>query len=320
MNIIESIETLYSNLKFRDKNKFLERIRFYAAARYLTRRFANWWFPIYFCLTRRNSNYKLVTTARTQKIIVSLTSFPKRIDTLWMVIETMLRQSVKPDMIILWLSKNQFQGIDSLPKSLTGLCDRGLTIRFVEGDIRSHKKYYYTLMEYTNDILITIDDDIFYSPLLIEKLINGSRKYPGSIMAKYAYKIKWEADGQVCNYKQWEKISQPCEPSFDYFFGTGGGTIFPPGTLYEDITNIDLALKLCPLADDVYVNSMARVAGSKIGVIDQNFTFIPFLIENNETLADTNFTLDENDVQIKAVKDYYQQQKNINIYQKQWKG
>ena len=34
---------------------------------------------------------------REQKIIVSLTTFPKRIDSVWITIETLLRQTVKPD-------------------------------------------------------------------------------------------------------------------------------------------------------------------------------------------------------------------------------
>lgn len=75
---------------------------------------------------------------REQKIIVSLTSFPKRIDTLWITIETLLRQSMKPDEIILWLAEEQFNGIDSLPKALLEQQKRGLTIRFCD-DLRSHK-------------------------------------------------------------------------------------------------------------------------------------------------------------------------------------
>mgnify|MGYP000808865909 FL=1 len=102
---------------------------------------------------------------REQKIIVSLTSFPKRIDTLWITVETLLRQSMKPDEIILWLAEEQFNGIDSLPKALLEQQKRGLTIRFCD-DLRSHKKYYYTMQEYPRDIVILVDDDMFYPCLL----------------------------------------------------------------------------------------------------------------------------------------------------------
>lgn len=57
-----------------------------------------------------------------------------------MVIETILSQSIKPDKVILYLSKVQFPRLEEdLPDSLLNMKARGLDIRFVEGDIRSHK-------------------------------------------------------------------------------------------------------------------------------------------------------------------------------------
>ena len=53
---------------------------------------------------------------RNQKIIVSLTTYPKRIGTIWLTIETLMRQRVKPDEIILWLAQSQFpNGLKDLP-------------------------------------------------------------------------------------------------------------------------------------------------------------------------------------------------------------
>ena len=51
----------------------------------------------------------IVKKSRQQKVVVSLTSYPKRIGTVWITIETLLRQNVKPDVIILWLAKSQFK-------------------------------------------------------------------------------------------------------------------------------------------------------------------------------------------------------------------
>ena len=42
------------------------------------------------------------------KVIISLTSFPKRIDTVYLTIKTLLNQTVKPQKVVLWLAKNQF--------------------------------------------------------------------------------------------------------------------------------------------------------------------------------------------------------------------
>ena len=99
----------------------------------------NLFIPKYYKKMQSKRGYK--ETKNKPRIIISLTSFPKRIDIVWITIESILRQSQKPDEIILWLAEEQFQGIDSLPKSLLELMERGLTIRFCD-DLRSHKKYY----------------------------------------------------------------------------------------------------------------------------------------------------------------------------------
>lgn len=87
---------------------------------------------------------------------------------------------MKPDEIILWLAEEQFNGIDSLPKALLEQQKRGLTIRFCD-DLRSHKKYYYTMQEYPRDIVILVDDDMFYPKDTIKKLWKLHKKYPNDI-------------------------------------------------------------------------------------------------------------------------------------------
>lgn len=68
----------------------------------------------YVSLTPRISKTDIVP-----KLVVSLTSFPKRIDTIHLVIESMLRPSMKPDKVLFYLSKEQFgDSVDesNLPK------------------------------------------------------------------------------------------------------------------------------------------------------------------------------------------------------------
>ena len=50
--------------------------------------------------------YGVTTEKRDTRLIVSLTSFPARIKTVHQTINTLLRQTVKPDHIILWLSED----------------------------------------------------------------------------------------------------------------------------------------------------------------------------------------------------------------------
>ncbi|MEO6851924.1 MAG: hypothetical protein ABI166_14880, partial [Mucilaginibacter sp.] len=92
-----------------------------------------------------------------------------------------MHQTVLPDKIILWLSSDQFSGVLSLPKKLLKLQKRGLEVRFCQGDLRSHKKYFYALQEFPEDFIVTIDDDIIYPTDMLEQLINLSNIYPSCI-------------------------------------------------------------------------------------------------------------------------------------------
>ena len=108
-----------------------------------------------------DNHLQLNKIKRDQKIIVSLTSYPKRIDTIWLTITSLFKQSMKPDLIVLWLAKSQFKTLDDLPDSLKRLQKYGLKIKLCD-DLKSHKKYYYALKEFNEDIVILADDDMFY--------------------------------------------------------------------------------------------------------------------------------------------------------------
>ena len=75
---------------------------------------------------------------REVSVIVSLTSYPGRINIVYRTIKTILTQTFKPDRVILWLSDEQFKGIP-LPNNLTELEQYGLEIRWCQ-DIKSYKK------------------------------------------------------------------------------------------------------------------------------------------------------------------------------------
>ena len=63
------------------------------------------------------NDYRLNNNNRKEKIIVSLTTYNKRINTVFLTIESIFEQTVKPDKIVLWLDKNEFS-IDTIPSTL----------------------------------------------------------------------------------------------------------------------------------------------------------------------------------------------------------
>ena len=285
--------------------QFLEKSRINSAMRYIIRVFANKMLPFYFKVFKSNLNEKVVD----EKIIISLTTFPLRIDKVWLVIESLLRQTKLPERIILWLSIEQFpKKKRSLPKNLLKLLDDFdiFNIRFVSGDIKSHKKYLYTLIEYPKHILITVDDDIIYPTDMIETLVDFHKKYPKSIICRYSYYMKRDNLGGLIPYNEWVKVKEKTQPRNDIFFGSGGGTLFPVKSLYEDFNNIFLIKKLSFYADDVWLNYMAKLNNTLVVNALNYSSYIPVINKKNETLSSINTGEKSlNDIQINKLQKFY---------------
>lgn len=235
--------------------------------------------------------------------IVSLTSFPARINNVWQVVECMMRQTYQPAKIILWLSKDQFPEGSGIPASLKEREGDMFELRIVEGDIRSHKKYHYVSKEYPDSLIFLIDDDIYYPTDILERTMKAHKDYPEAIICNYGYHKSYKENGEMMPYNSWPK-EYAFSISDDLFFGSGGGTLFKPSWLHEDLTNIELAMKLTPIADDIWLNAMVSLAGRE-KILLPNGLILPVLIEENVKLASQNKGQNGNDEQINRIMTHY---------------
>ena len=307
--MIDLFCNIYSSIQ--DKNAFLKRVRFYSLLRVITRLGANVILPLYFRSRQHKKKYSLFPKEDSHTpVIVSLTSFPARINRVWLVIECMLHQTYKPDGIILWLSKEQFRDMQSIPENLLRLQSRGLEIRIEEGDLRSHKKYTYVMRQYPEACIITIDDDIFYRSSLVGELMAQHITYPEAIIARYTHNMRYEADGTLASYNEWD---DNVLVGAHLFFGSGGGTLLPPHTMHPDVINSTLATRICPNADDIWLNAMARIQKTPIIHTSNKDILLPIMLYRNIALFDTNET-GGNDKQIKQLIDYCIQQYGVNPF------
>lgn len=247
-------------------------------------------------------------------LIVSFTSFPSRIDNVWQVVECMKRQSLQPDKILLWLSKDQFPTEDTIPDSLISRRDSQFEIRMVDGDIRSHKKYYYVSKEYPKSKIVLIDDDIYYPTYMLEELYLEHLKHPNDLISRYAFFIHHDDKGYVLPYRRWHEVYKACEGD-DVFFGSGGGTLFTPDMMYEDLLNEQLFLNLTPIADDIWLNAMIRLRGTNIRKIPSTM-ILPIIGGGSKIkLSAQNVGQNKNDEQIKNVVEHYKKELSIILFQ-----
>ncbi len=304
--MIDFFSNLYASI--RGNNILLVKMKYYSIERLIIRLLCNAILPIYLRVTSNNVHYTLQGTDKAKgRIIVSLTSFNRRIGRVWIAIESILRQTHQPDIIILWLSKEEFPTIDCVPKSLLRLQKRGVKIELRDGNLMSHKKYHYTLIEYPDDHMITIDDDIIYPSNFIRSLLNGYEQNPECVISLFSFKIRRDNDGEILPYSIWsaELLNQSTSPSFDIFFGSGGGTFFSAHVLGEEAKNITLAMEKCKFADDVWLNTMCRLNKKKIVVVDNLFSYLPILNFSNSKLVTINNGQNQNDVQLSNLREYY---------------
>ena len=205
------------------------------------------------------------------ELIVSLTSFPARIHLVQYAVYSLMKQSMKPNRIVLWLAEEQFPGKENdLPEELLALKPLGLEIRWCE-DIKSFKKLIPALREFPEAIIVTADDDIHYPRHWLRSLYQSWFEHGQSfIHAGGVESIVFDSDGHPAPFAQWEWNPANARPAFQHTFGSGYGTLFPPNCLHPDVLEASKALELSPSSDDFWFWTQALRNGTKIRLVMEN--------------------------------------------------
>lgn len=236
------------------------------------------------------------------KLVVSLTSYKRRFSVLPLTLRCLLKQSVRPDHLILWIA---YADKEFLTKDILDLQFYGLEIKFCE-DIRSYKKIIPTLRDYSDAFIVTADDDLFYDKDWLKKLISNWDGNEKTIVAWRAHQILLNDKNLPTSYKNWGWNSVSTTESSDLLFPTSGaGTLYPPFSFHTDVINVNKFLKLAPDADDVWLYWMHHINGSKCKVVGENFPLITWPGSQEEALFLKNLHQGENDVIIKKMIDSY---------------
>ena len=248
------------------------------------------------------------TERREQKVVVSLTSYGRRVnDVVHFTIISLLRQTYKPDEIVLWLDHDHWND-QNLPKSLQKLKQYGLTVRYCK-DTKSYKKLIPALQVYPDSLIITCDDDIYYRSKMVERLMLAYEQDPTRIYTHRAHQVSFDRLGHLLPYNDWkEEISAT---SSRVFPTGGGGCLYSLQLLHEDISKEDLYMSLAPKADDVWFYFMELLKGtSRYALPYKGFIYIPLdvfyqFLHKYSNLSNTNCKESQNDVQIRNVMNHY---------------
>ena len=109
-----------------------------------------------------------------ERIIVTLTTYHKRINNIPVVLDTIFSQSLPPDLVVMNLAFDEI-----VPEIVQRYIDEhSIEIQRVP-DTKVYKKLIPTLKKYPEDCIVTIDDDLLYPSGMIEDFISVHKQYPG---------------------------------------------------------------------------------------------------------------------------------------------
>lgn len=189
------------------------------------------------------------------RLVVSLTTSPKRIEYLEPVIDSIMKQTIVPEKIYLNLpelfKRDNTMFKKPLPEFITS--NHLIYINWCE-DIGPITKILPTIkLEPNPDTLIlSIDDDIYYPPSLIETFLAFSQAYPDACITGTSYMYYDKPDKIKYSRNDYHLEGEPVELVEGY-----------SGVLYHQkhLLNFDtrwLDTKSCAFGDDFYISNELR--------------------------------------------------------------
>ncbi|HHH3491464.1 TPA: hypothetical protein ACPZBY_000124, partial [Proteus mirabilis] len=238
-------------------------------------------------------------------IIVTLTTYPKRINTVFLTIESILSQTISPEKIILWLYKKDKPLI---PNSLKRLQKRGLEIHFCDEDLRSYKKLSYTNDFFNTHNIVTADDDILYPKFWLEELYNESLKYPNIVICHRGHDIS-VSNNKIDSYSTFMKNNTYSTIPSSLLIPTGcSGILYPVGSLSIDASYkySDIFMQLAPDADDFWYKFVCLKNGFLAKrVHPENKHFPPIISSLKDGLFHKNVRNNQNDKKLLSTINHF---------------
>ena len=207
-----------------------------------------------------------------RELVVSLTSFSKRFRHLHLTLDSLSQQTIKPDRIVLYLTK---EDAETTTPEIKKRLSAAVELRIVE-DLRSYKKLIFALSEFPDADIVTVDDDLIYPPTLLEELVAG-REDDNTVICHRAHRVTMDATGAFLPYRSWDWDVQDeaaRRPSVDIMPTGSGGVLYPPGALPPQARDKTVFLELCPRADDVWFYWMARMNGACHKKVGEKFVLL----------------------------------------------
>ena len=240
--------------------------------------------------------------------IVSLTTYGDRINTVHITLDSLFTQKIKPARIILWLSADEFPGgYKDLPEELRERCEsiEWFDIQFCD-DLKPHKKYYESMRNHPDKVIVTCDDDVFYPSEWLMELDRLHKAHPGCVCCTNAHAITLAESGEIREYSSWIHLTEEQGPSLLLCPIGVGGVLYPPYTLDERLFDKPFIIKNCINADDLWLKAMSLLKQTEVVKTNKYwYTFLNIPQSSEGALSKQNVLQKRNDEQLSNIIEKY---------------
>lgn len=193
------------------------------------------------------------------KVVLSITSWKKRIDTLpKMLFYFYATQLILPDIVILTLSSDEFPGKENdLPRELMLIVKQfNIQLNWIKENIYCHKKQE-VFKKHNDDYVILADDDILYPKDYVSSLLVSAKQYNNCVHCYYGCAIEYSNGNRL-----WSDYTTA--PSMKNVL-LNGLSCYPPHTFPIESFKFTYARdKIVPKCDDSWINGWLIKNNTKI--------------------------------------------------------
>ena len=232
-----------------------------------------------------------------------------------------MRQQLRPEHIVMYLSREDFpRGDEDISPKLLPYIQDGLEIKWVDENLKPHKKYIYAFKDFPCKCIITVDDDIYYRRNMTIRLWQMHIKHPDCICAN---RVKAIPDSLVMmerqKYKEWKNLPIKFNSPSHYLLAIGVGGILYPVSLFVDNRLFDVET-ICHRAlstDDLWLKVHELINNIKIFCDKYEGNAPSISCSQNTSLSSINWAQgDINDINWKLLREKYPEIDDILFPQK----
>ena len=199
---------------------------------------------------------RVVLPSSLRTVIASVTTTGRRIDRVLPAIESVLRGTVKPDRVELWLNESKSPVAPGVNKSdvPAKLASMPVDVRWCD-NLGPATKLLPAMQAHPDEYVATFDDDVLYHPTWLAGLLDGAEQHPDMIVCYRARKIVLGRP-----YNKWGVIKKKHTGPDRMLVPTGvHGVLYPPDSLRDDAFDFDKLKRLAWANDDLWFSATAAM-------------------------------------------------------------